>query len=86
MGAILPKNILDDEIKSFYSLVGLNVKKLREVKGISQLELALSLGHASASFLGKAEIGLEDKHFNLEQIYRIAKVLEVKIVDITGLI
>lgn len=50
---------------------------------MSQLELTLSLGHTSASFLGKAEIGLEDKHFNLEQIYRIAKLLEVKISDIT---
>ena len=83
MGVILPKNVLDDEIKLFYRHVGSNVKKLREAKGMSQLELALSLGHTSASFLGKAEIGLEDKHFNLEQIYRIAKLLEVKISDIT---
>ena len=83
MGVLLPKNVLDDEIKSFYRLVGLNVKKLREAKGMSQLELALSLGHASASFLGKAEIGLEDKHFNLEQVYKIAKILDVKISMLT---
>lgn len=72
-----------EEIRKMYLLIGQNVKKLREQKGISQLDLAQSIGHSTAGFLGKAEIGLEDKHFNLEQLYKIAKVLEVKLSSIT---
>lgn len=57
----------------------MNVKKAREAKKMSQLELALSIGHATAGFLGKAEIGLENKHFNIEQLYKIGQVLELDI-------
>ncbi|CAE09953.1 helix-turn-helix domain-containing protein [Wolinella succinogenes] len=67
------------ELSCFYATIGLNVKKIRTKKKKSQLELAL--GHSSASFIAKAEIGIEGKHFNLEHLYKISKILEVDIRD-----
>ena len=32
---------------------------------------------ASAYKLGKIEAGLEDKHYNIEQLYKISKALDV---------
>ena len=69
------------EIKKFKLLVGKNVKKIRESKGISQLDLGLDIGHNSATLISKAEIGLHDKHFNLEHLYKISKVLDVDICE-----
>lgn len=46
---------------------------------MSQLKLALAIGHGNATFLGKAELLAENKHFNLEHLYKISSVLDVKI-------
>jgi transcriptional regulator with XRE-family HTH domain len=70
-----------EEIQQMYLQIGQNVKKIRNMKNRSQLDLALSIGHSTSGFLGKAEIGLEGKHFNLEQLHKIAKVLEVDICE-----
>jgi len=73
--------ISDEEIEKFYRLIGFNVKKLRHARGISQLQLALAIGLNSVSTVAKAEIGVENKHFNLEHLYKIAKVLEIELCD-----
>ena len=67
----------EKELASFYTKVGLNVKKFREKKGYTQMELALAIGHNSVGHIAKAELYKYNKHFSLEQIYKIAKVLEV---------
>jgi len=69
--------ISEEEIEAFYRRIGFNVKKLRQSKGLSQLQLALAIGQKSVSTVAKAEIGVENKHFNLEHLYKIAKVLEI---------
>jgi len=66
---------LDD----FYKLVSKNVIKIRKEKKISQLKLANAIGHQNATFLGKAELLAENKHFNLEHLYKISTILEVDI-------
>lgn len=73
--------ISKEEIEHFYRLIGSNVKKLRQIQGISQLELALAIGLKSVSTIAKAEIGVENKHFNLEHLYRISKVLGINLCD-----
>ena len=73
------ENIEKEEIEDLYRLIGKNVKRIREEKGKSQLDLALSLGHSSAGFVGKAEICIHNKHFNIEHLYKISKVLEIDI-------
>ncbi len=71
------ENVEKNEIDELYKIIGKNVKRIREEKGKSQLDLALSIGHSSAGFVGKAEICIHNKHFNIEHLYKISKILEV---------
>lgn len=66
-------------LDNFYKLVSKNVVRIRKEKNISQLKLANGIGHQNATFLGKAELLVENKHFNLEHLYKISTVLEVDI-------
>jgi len=43
--------------------------------------LTLTIGHKSMSTIGKIEAGLEDKHYNIEHLYKIAKALDVEICE-----
>ncbi|MCX6051120.1 MAG: helix-turn-helix transcriptional regulator [Campylobacterales bacterium] len=63
----------------FYQIVGTNVKKIRKEKNVSQLQLALAIGHTSVGHIAKAELCKYGKHFNLEQLYKISKVLDVSL-------
>jgi len=67
------------EINDFHKKIADNVKKIRKEKGITQTDLALSMGHKSVSTIGKIEAGLENKHYNIEQLYKIALILDVDI-------
>ena len=72
-------DINNSDLLRFYTIISKNVIRLRKEKNISQLDLATSIGHTSSTFLGKAEILAENKHFNLEHLYKIALVLNVDI-------
>lgn len=69
----------DGYLEDFYELVSQNVIRIRKEKKISQLKLANAMGHQNATFLGKAELLAENKHFNLEHLYKISTILEVNI-------
>lgn len=69
----------DGCLKEFYKNVSKNVVRLRTEKKVSQLKLANAIGHHNATFLGKAELLAENKHFNLEHLYKISTILEVDI-------
>ena len=71
----------DEEVKKFHRVISDNIKRVRKSKKITQLDLALTIGHKSMSTIGKIEAGLEDKHYNVEQLYKIAKALEVNICE-----
>lgn len=75
------KNIdfTDEMLFSFYECISKNIIRIRKEKKISQLKLANAIGHQNATFLGKAELLVEGKHFNLEHIYKISQVLEINI-------
>ena len=75
------EDFLCEDVNELYKQIGRNVKKIREEKGKSQLDLALSIGHSSAGFVGKAEICIHKKHFNIEHLHKISKVLEVDICE-----
>lgn len=72
-------DINDNNLRTFYSKISNNIIRIRKNKKISQLDLATSIGHTSATFLGKAELLSENKHFNLEHLYKIALALNVDI-------
>lgn len=67
-------------MEAFHKKIGQNVKKYREEKGLTQLELSQSIGHKTTTIISQAELG-KKKHFNLEQLYKISKILDCKICD-----
>ncbi len=44
--------------------------------------LALAIDHNSVEHVAKAELCEYNKHFNLEQVYKISKILDINIRDI----
>jgi len=70
------------EISKFHRKIVSNIKRIRKEKKITQTDLALSIGHKSVSTIGKIEAGLEDKHYNIEQLYKISKVLGIDIKEL----
>ncbi|MDN5114969.1 helix-turn-helix domain-containing protein [Aliarcobacter butzleri] len=69
----------DEMLFNFYECISKNIIRIRKEKKVSQLKLANAIGHQNATFLGKAELLAEGKHFNLEHIYKISQVLEIDI-------
>ncbi|AXX89994.1 MULTISPECIES: helix-turn-helix domain-containing protein [Arcobacteraceae] len=65
------ENILD--------IVSANVKKYREQKGLTQMQLALEIGLSGGAYLGRAEIRKNNHHFNIKQLAKISKILDVDI-------
>ena len=63
----------------FYKQISKKVKYLRQSKNISQLEIALNIGFKTDAFYNRCENNTDDKHFNLEHLYKIAKFLNVEI-------
>lgn len=70
-----------EEIDHFYTVVSKNIRKHREAKNIKQLDLALDIDIKSVAFFSNCETGKYNKHFNLEHLYKISKVLNVDIKD-----
>ncbi|RXK13083.1 transcriptional regulator [Halarcobacter mediterraneus] len=72
-------NFSNEEIEVFYKRIGDNVRKYRKEKNFTQMQLALAIGHNSVGYVAKAELYKYGKHFNLEQLYKISKVLDIKL-------
>ncbi|OHE14519.1 MAG: transcriptional regulator [Sulfurimonas sp. RIFOXYD12_FULL_36_11] len=71
----------DSEVQEFVRRVAANVKRIRQEKGITQLALALMIGQKSAAFYANAENSAKDRRFNLEHLYKIAKALDVDVIE-----
>ena len=69
------------QLDDFYKLVSSNVVRIRKEKNISQLKLANAIGHQSPTFVGKAELLVEGKHFNLEHLFKMSIVLNIDICE-----
>ncbi|TLD85000.1 XRE family transcriptional regulator [Helicobacter sp. MIT 11-5569] len=83
----MPTHFTDDEISKeqiyqFYYQIAQNVAKIRKQKGLSQLDLSLAIGYKSVSLVAGAEAGYKNIHFNLEHLYKIARVLEIDIKEL----
>ena len=77
----IPDIITQEEEEEFFKAVSFNVKKIRKEKNISQLEVALSIGHKSSGFYANIENYSHGKHFNLKHLLRLSKLFEVNIED-----
>lgn len=70
---------LDTEADELLDLISSNVVVFRKSKGYSQLKLATEMGYSSASYLGCIEIRKNGQHFNISQLYKISKILNIPI-------
>ena len=64
-----------------YILIGKNVARLRKKANLSQLELSLEMGNKSTSLLSSAEVYKNKRKFNIAQLQKIAKILNVDICE-----
>lgn len=71
--------ISKESMNIIYKTIGNNVKKVREEKGVSQLNLALAIGHKAVGVISNSEICIQNKHFNIEHLVKIADVLDVNV-------
>ena len=71
----------NDFSEQLHKSIGKNVSKIRKSKNISQLKLAYALGYKSVSPISSAEIYYNNIHFNIEQLVKIAYILECEVND-----
>jgi len=76
------EDISNTAIDDFYTQIGSNVKKQRETKGFTQLQLSQALGFKSVGLVSQSELYLKKQHFNLKHLYNIAYILECDIKDL----
>ena len=69
-------NLSTDEL---YILIGKNVARLRSEANLSQLELSLEMGNKSPSLVSVAELYANKRKFNIAQLHKIAKILDIDI-------
>ena len=76
----MKETLIDKEkIAQVYKKIGLNVKKIRQSQNVSQLALALAIGHKAVGTVSMAELCINNKHFNIEHLVKIADVLDVDV-------
>ena len=72
---------LEKEAEKLLNTISFNVARIRKDKDMSQLDLALEMGYKSAAYIGKIELRKGNHHFNIKQLYKISKILEVEICE-----
>lgn len=70
---------LENYGEKILDIVSANVKKYREQKCLTQMQLALEIGLSGGAYLGRAEIRKNNHHFNIKQLAKISKILDVDI-------
>jgi len=69
------------EAEKVHKIIGSNVRKYRKKKKLSQMELSHKIGYHSTSVISLGEICHNGYHFNIIQLAKIAKVLDVSICE-----
>jgi len=77
----MKKKLTDLTEDELHKLIGSNVARIRQEKGFSQLALSLEIGNKSPSLFSSAELYKDKRHFNISQLHKIAKVLDVDICE-----
>ncbi len=76
---IIGMNQREKNVEKTLDIVSENVMNIRKLRGISQLQLALDIGMKGNAFIARAEKRTNGARFNLEQLIKIADVLNVDI-------
>jgi transcriptional regulator with XRE-family HTH domain len=73
--------IPETDIDALYLRIGANVKKYRESRGMTQLQLSLAMNLKSPGLISQGELYLQKQHFNIKHLYQLAHILECDITD-----
>lgn len=71
--------VSEDDINDYYKIISENIKKFRLDKKLTQEEVSLAMGFTTATFYTNAESLKRGKHFNLEHLIKLSKILNVDI-------
>ncbi len=74
----LPEIVSEAEITDFFETISFNVKRLRKERGLSQLEVALSIGQKAVGFYASIENYRHGKHFNLLHLFKLSRLFGVE--------
>ena len=74
-------DLSDTQIDELYKTIGRNVKKYREMKEMTQLQLSLAMNLKSPGLISQAELYINKQHLNIKHLYQIAYILECDISD-----
>lgn len=74
----LPEIVSEAQIVEFFETISYNVKRLRRERGLSQLEVALSIGQKAVGFYASIENYRHGKHFNLLHLFKLSVLFEVE--------
>lgn len=77
----MSKDINDLSTEELYKMIGKNVAIIRKKANLSQLDLSLEMGNKSTSLISSAELYNNRRKFNIEQLHKIAKILDVDITE-----
>jgi len=69
-------------LKQVHSRIAMNIRRKRKVRNMSQMRLAMEMGHKSVGLVSFAESGTNNKHFNIEHLATIAKILDIPIITL----
>ena len=59
------ENLSPSFIDDYYKTIGKNIKRIRENRKISQLQLSQAIGFKSVGLVSQAELYLSKQHFNI---------------------
>ena len=69
-------------LKNVHLIIAMNIRRQRKARGMSQMRLAMEMGHKSVGLVSFAEAGTNNKHFNIEHLVTIAKILDIPVADL----
>jgi transcriptional regulator with XRE-family HTH domain len=77
----MSKEINSLDTDELYKMIGKNVARLRHEAKLSQLELSYAIGNSSPSLFSAAELYKNKRKFNIAQLHKIAKILDIDICE-----
>jgi transcriptional regulator with XRE-family HTH domain len=71
----------EKELNKFFDHITAKVKEERRKRKISQLKLALMLGHNSTSYVARIELRQKGNNYNLTHLFVIAKEFGIDVAE-----
>ena len=78
---MLIAEITEEESNQFHQNISKNVRKIRQEKCLTQLDVSLALGFTNPSFVTNAESQKSNKKFNLNQLHKLSILFNVSICE-----